>query len=116
MKTNNTEGLTLFEINVLIQQGGKFIMFPFIIAEMVKKIKEPNIYFIRPNEGTLKYALRHFYLNLSLSCRNFPYAPIYVVKSFFYLIKGGKDYTETILNDLNSNKSTYKPQSKLLYK
>ncbi|QLC65533.1 hypothetical protein LPB248_04270 [Flavobacterium sp. LPB0248] len=105
MKTNNIEGLTMFEINVLIQQGGKFIMFPFIISEMVKRIKEPNIYFIRPDEGTFKYALKHFFLNLSASWRSFPYTPIYVAKSFFYLMKGGKNYTETILKDLNSNNS-----------
>ncbi|WP_290970570.1 hypothetical protein [Flavobacterium sp.] len=61
MKTNNIEGLTAFEINVLIQQGGKFIMFPFIISEMVKRIKDSNVYFIRPNESTLKYALKHFF-------------------------------------------------------
>ncbi|SCY24502.1 hypothetical protein [Flavobacterium anhuiense] len=114
MKTNNIEGLTMFEINVLIQQGGKFIMFPFIVSEMVKKNKAPNIYFIRPNEGTFKYALKHFLLNLSVSWRIFPYAPIYVVKSLFYFLKGGKDYTETILKDLNSNKPTYKP-SKLSF-
>ncbi|MHC0445633.1 hypothetical protein ACWA1F_09480 [Flavobacterium sp. 3-218] len=115
MKTNNIEGLTMFEINVLIQQGGKFIMYPFIISEMVKRIKESNIYFIRPNEGTFKYALKHFFLNLSASWRIFPYTPIYILKSLFYLIKGGKDYTETILKDLNTNKPIYKPQSKLSY-
>lgn len=26
MKTNNTEGLTPFEINVLVQQGGRFVI------------------------------------------------------------------------------------------
>jgi hypothetical protein len=115
MKTNNTEGLTMFEINVLIQQGGKFIIFPFIISKMVKKIKESNIYFIRPNEGTFKYALKHFFLNLSLSLRFFPFAPIYIAKSLFYLIKGGKDYTDTILKDLDTNRPVYTPQLKLSY-
>ncbi|WP_278022335.1 hypothetical protein [Flavobacterium ginsengisoli] len=61
MKTNNIEGLTPFEINLLIQQGGKFIIFPFIISKMVKRIKETNIYFIRPNESTFKYAIKHFF-------------------------------------------------------
>ena len=27
MKTENIEGLTLFEINLLIQQGGRFVTF-----------------------------------------------------------------------------------------
>ncbi|WP_343589950.1 hypothetical protein [Flavobacterium sp.] len=115
MKTNNIEGLTPFEINLLIQQGGKFIIFPFIISKMVKRIKETNIYFIRPNESTFKYAMKHFSLNLSLSLRIFPLAPIYIIMSFFYLMKGGKDYTETMLEDLNTNSPIYKPQSKLSY-
>ncbi|MCR4030405.1 MULTISPECIES: hypothetical protein [Flavobacterium] len=116
MKTNNTEGLTMFEINVLIQQGAKFIVFPFIFSKMVKRIKESNIYFVRPNESTFKYALKHFYLNLSVSWRIFPYGPIYVLKSLFFLIKGGKDYTETILKDLSRNNPVYNPQTRLSYK
>ncbi|MXO06800.1 hypothetical protein [Flavobacterium sp. HBTb2-11-1] len=115
MKANNVEGLTLFEINLLIQQGGKFIMFPFIISKIVKKVKEPNIYFIRPNEGTFKYALRHFFLNMSLSLHFSLFAPIYIIKSLFYLMKGGKDYTETILKDLDTNSPTYTPQFTLSY-
>lgn len=116
MKTNNIEGLTMFEINVLVQQGGKFIVFPFILSKMVKRIKNSNIYFIRPEESTFKYALKHFFLNLSESWRIFPYGPIYVLKSLFYLIKGGRDYTETILKDLNRHNPIYNPQSKLSYK
>ncbi|WP_289665994.1 hypothetical protein [Flavobacterium panacagri] len=115
MKTNNIEGLTMFEINVLIQQGAKFIIFPFIISKMVKRIKESNIYFIRPNESTFKYALKHFFINLSAGWRIFPYGPIYVLKSLYYLIKGGKDYTDTILKDLNTNKPVYNPRSRLSY-
>ncbi len=115
MKTNNTEGLTPFEINLLIQQGGKFVKFPFIVSKMVKRIKKPNVYFIRPNEGTFKYAIKHFFLNLSLSMSIFPLAPIYIIKSLFYLMIGGKDYTDTILNDLNTNSTIYTPQSKLSY-
>lgn len=115
MKTNNIEGLTMFEINVLIQQGGKFIIFPFIISEMVKRIKESNVYFIRPNESTFKYALKHFFLNLSLSWHIFPYAPIYIMKSLFYLMKGGKDYTENILKDLDTNSPIYTPHFTISY-
>nr|WP_294783660.1 hypothetical protein [uncultured Flavobacterium sp.] len=103
MKTNNTEGLTMFEINVLVQQGGKFVAFPNAISKLFKRFKLSNVYFIRPNETTFKYALKHFFLNLSLSWRIMPYAPIYMLKSLLYLLVGGKDYTLTILDDLNQN-------------
>ncbi|MCC9063981.1 hypothetical protein [Flavobacterium piscisymbiosum] len=114
MKTNNTEGLTMFEINVLIQQGGRFVIFPNTISKLVKKFKCSNIYFIRPEEKTFKYALKHFFVNLAVSWRAFPLAPIYVVTSLYYLIKGGKDYTQTILSELNRNNPVYNPNTQYL--
>ncbi|PBJ12233.1 hypothetical protein [Flavobacterium sp. ACN6] len=114
MKTNNIEGLTMFEINVLVQQGGRFIIFPNTISKLMKKFKASNVYFIRPEENTFKYALKHFFRNLSAGWRIFPYGPIYVVKSFYYLIKGGRDYTQIILSELNKNNPVYNPDTKYL--
>ncbi|SHH18618.1 hypothetical protein [Flavobacterium defluvii] len=90
MKTENIEGLTLFEINQLIQQGGKFVMFP----NLMTKIKSNTIYFIRPEEKTFKYALKHFLKNILQGWRSIPLRPFYVSKSLFYLAIGGKDYTQ----------------------
>lgn len=115
MKTNNIEGLSTFEINVLVQQGARFVMFPYTISRLVRRIKSSNIYFIRPHENTLKYALKHFFLNLSLSWRLIPYGPIYIMKSIFYLLKGGKDYTEIILQDLDVNNTDYHPNLQYLH-
>lgn len=114
MKTNNTEGLTMFEINVLVQQGGRFVVFPNTISKLFKKFKRSNIYFVRPEENTFKYALKHFFLNLTVSWKMFPLGPVYVIKSLYYLIKGGKDYTEAILDELNQNKPAYNPDIKFL--
>lgn len=114
MKTNNIEGLSIFEINVLIQQGGKFVIFPYTISKLVKKIKNSNIYFIRPNENTFKYALKHFFINLSMGWRTFPFGPIYTIKSLYYLIIGGKDYTDIILSDLAENNPQYNAEIQYL--
>jgi len=110
MKTNNIEGLTMFEINVLVQQGGRFVIFPNTISNLMKKFKGSNIYFVRPEEKTFKYALKHFAKNLALGWKSFPWGPLYVVKSFYYLIKGGKDYTQPILTELNKNNPVYQPE------
>ena len=65
MKTKNTEGLTLFEINQLLQQGGKFVVFPYTISVLLWSFKKDSqIYFIRPGEITLRYSLGYFFLNL----------------------------------------------------
>ncbi|GAA3771304.1 hypothetical protein [Flavobacterium ginsengiterrae] len=114
MKANNTEGLTMFEINVLVQQGGRFVIFPNTISKIFKNFKRSNIYFVRPEENTFKYALKHCFLNLTVSWKTFPWGPVYVIKSLYYLIKGGKDYTQTILEHLNRNNPSYNPDIKFL--
>ncbi|WP_343697357.1 hypothetical protein [Flavobacterium sp.] len=105
MKTENIEGLSLFEINLLIQQGGRFVMFP----NLMTKIKSYTIYFIRPEEKPFKYALKHFLKNIVQGWRSLPLRPFYVSKSLFYLAIGGKDYTHNILADLKQINPVYNP-------
>lgn len=105
MKTENIEGLTLFEINILIQQGGRFVMFPNLIS----KLKSSTIYFVRPEEKIFKYAFKHFLKNLSNGWRTFPLRPFYISKSLFYLAIGGRDYTHNILADLKQINPIYNP-------
>ncbi|KAF2338045.1 hypothetical protein [Flavobacterium ginsenosidimutans] len=105
MKTENIEGLSLFEINLLIQQGGRFVMFP----NLMTKIKSYTIYFIRPDEKTYKYALKHFLKNIALGWRSLPLRPSYISKSLFYLTIGGKDCTQNILANLKQINPIYNP-------
>ncbi|MBF4516370.1 hypothetical protein IRZ71_08450 [Flavobacterium sp. ANB] len=105
MKTENIEGLTLFEINLLIQQGGRFVMFP----NLMTKLKSSTIYFVRPEEKIRKYALKHFLKNFANGWRTFPLRPFYASKSLFYLAIGGRDYTHNILADLKQINPVYNP-------
>ena len=98
MKTENIEGLTLFEINLLIQQGGRFVTF----SNLNNNLKDSTIYFIRPGEKPFKYVVKHFLKNLSNSWRKFPLRPFYISKSLFYLAIGGKNYTRSLLADYNT--------------
>lgn len=98
MKTENIEGLSLFEINLLIQQGGRFVTFP----NLAHNLKTPTIYFIRPGEKTFKYALKHFIKNLSSSWKTLPIRPFHLSKSLFYLAIGGKDYTHSLVAEMNT--------------
>ena len=53
-------------------------------------------------------SLKHFFLNLKSCWNESLFQPIYSIKSLFYLIKGGKDYTQDVLNDLNQNNPIYR--------
>ena len=105
MKTKNIDGLSVFEINMLVQQGGRFVMFPNLMSQL----KSSTIYFVRPDEKIFKYALRHFFKNILHSWRNFPLRPFHISKSLFYMAIGGKDYTQNILADLNQINPNYNP-------
>ncbi|MDW8852814.1 hypothetical protein SD960_22135 [Flavobacterium sp. MMLR14_040] len=105
MKTENIEGLSLFEINVLLQQGGRFVMFP----NLMTKTKSSTIYFVRPEEKVFKYSLRHFLKNLKNAWRTLPLRPFYVSKSLFYLAIGGTVYTHNILADLKQINPIHNP-------
>ncbi|WP_431244690.1 hypothetical protein ACQ9BO_10725 [Flavobacterium sp. P21] len=96
MKTENIDGLTLFEINLLIQQGGRFVTFP----NTMTKQKSSTIYFLRPGEKVFKYALKHFIKNLVQGWKSIPLRPFHVSKSLFYLAIGGRDHTYSILADI----------------
>lgn len=101
MKTENIEGLSLFEINILLQQGGRFVMLPNLMT------KSSTIYFVRPEEKIIKYSLRHFLKNLKNALHAFPLSPFYAFKSLFYLAMGGKVYTHNILVDLKQIDPVY---------
>ncbi|MDR6761631.1 hypothetical protein J2Y38_001840 [Flavobacterium sp. 2755] len=105
MKTENIDGLTLFEINLLIQQGARFVMFP----NMMSKSKNSTIYFVRPEEKTFKYAIKHFLKNIANCWHTIPFRPLYLSKSLFYLAIGGQNYTHAVLADLKTINPVYNP-------
>jgi hypothetical protein len=110
MKTKNTEGLTNFEINQIIQQGGKFVSFPYTVSILFMSYKKSSpIYFIRSGENTLRYSLSYILLNLAFGWWGFPFGPIYTISALYYHTIGGKDCTQTILNDLEQNNAVYSP-------
>lgn len=106
MKTKviNTEGLSSFEINTLVQQGGKFVSFPYSILKNLKKYRRNyNVYFIRPNESSIKYSLQFLFTKITVGWWAYPWKPADFFKSIYYILIGGKDLTETMLRELNSN-------------
>ncbi|OXA85461.1 hypothetical protein [Flavobacterium hercynium] len=102
MKTKNIEGLSVFEINMLVQQGGRFIVYPAIMNQFKKT---PIAYFVRANESSFKYAMNHFVLNL----RVFHRRPFSVIRSMFDILGGGEESTEFVLMELTQNNHTYTP-------
>jgi hypothetical protein len=113
MKIKNTEGLSVSQIRDLVQQGGKFVIFPYTISFLIMTLKRSSyIYFIRPDENTFKYSYGYVLLNLIVGWWGIPWGPIYTIGALCNHITGGKDFTEAVLseliqNDPEANTSTY---------
>jgi hypothetical protein len=109
----NINGLSVQQIQSMVQQGGKFVVFPYTISILVMTFKRSSdIYFIKPGEGTLGYSFPFVLLNLVLGWWGFPWGPIYTIGSMIDHFSGGKNITGDVLphlihNDPNANTSTY---------
>ena len=54
MQIKNIEGLPVAEIKRLVNQGGKFVIFPYTISILVMTFqRNSSIYLIRPEENSI---------------------------------------------------------------
>ncbi|MBS7231674.1 hypothetical protein KHA90_11620 [Flavobacterium psychroterrae] len=113
MEIKNIEGLSVSQVRDLVQQGGKFVVFPYTVSFILMTLKRSSaIYFIRPDENTFKYSYGYVILNFFVGWWGFPWGPIYTIGSMYHHIVGGKDFTEVVMsqlvqNDPQANTSTY---------
>ncbi|AWH85704.1 hypothetical protein HYN59_11560 [Flavobacterium album] len=113
MQIKNIQGLRVAEIGQLVNQGGKFVIFPYTVSIVVMTFKRPSsIYFIRPDEGTFKYSYKHVAVNAVMGWWGIPWGPIYTIGAMYHQLSGGKDVTQAVMSDLiqndpEANTSTY---------
>ena len=104
MEINNTEGLSVSQIRALVNQGGKFVYFPYAISIVVMTFqRKSDIYFIQPGENSFKYSVGYFFINLIAGWWGIPWGPIYTLGALFSHIGGGKNVTEEIVSHLIQN-------------
>jgi hypothetical protein len=109
----NIDGLSVAQIQSMVNQGGKFVVFPYTISILIMTFKRSSdIYFIRPGEGTLGYSWGFVLINLILGWWGIPWGPIYTIGALFNHLSGGKNVTLDVMphliqNDPNANTSTY---------
>jgi hypothetical protein len=113
VQINNLENLSVAELRSLVNQGGKFVYFPYTISIIFMTFQnKSDIYFIRPNENSLKYSVGFILMNLVLGWWGIPWGPIYTIGALIAHLGGGKDVTEPIMshmiqNDPNAATNTY---------
>jgi hypothetical protein len=100
----NTEGLSTIQLADYIKQGGKFVIFQYTVSIVVMTFKRnSSVYFIKPGEGTFKYAWPHTCLNIIMGWWGIPWGPIYTIGCLVTNLGGGKDFTSEFANQLGLN-------------
>jgi hypothetical protein len=113
MEIKNIEGLRVSQIRDMVQQGGKFVVFPYTVSFILMTLKRSSdIYFIKADENTFKYSYGYVFLNLIVGWWGFPWGPIYTIGSAYHHIVGGKDLTPEVMSHLmqhdpEANTNTY---------
>jgi hypothetical protein len=101
---NNIEGLSVNQIKSYVNQGGKFVLFPYTISFVVMTLKRSSdIYFIKPGESTTKYSAGFIIMNLLLGWWGIPWGPVYTIGALIDHIRGGKDITQEVMSHLIQN-------------
>ncbi|PXY43079.1 hypothetical protein [Flavobacterium hydrophilum] len=104
MEIKNIEGLKVSQIRDMVQQGGKFVVFPYTVSFILMTLKRSSdIYFIKADENTFKYSYGYVFLNLIVGWWGFPWGPIYTIGSAYHHIVGGKDLTPEVMSHLTQH-------------
>lgn len=109
----NIEGLSVSQIRQMVDNGGRFVIFPYTVSLVVMTFKRgSSIYFIKPNERSIKHSYKHVLVNSTLGWWGIPWGPIYTIGSMYHHIMGGKDVTNDVMthliqHDPEANTSTY---------
>ncbi|GAB3510778.1 hypothetical protein [Emticicia fontis] len=109
----NVENLSVADVRNLVNQGGKFVIFPYTISIVVMTFqRSSDIYFIRPDESSFKHSAGYLLMNFFLGWWGIPWGPIYTIGALFTQLSGGKDVTQEVMthliqNDPNAATNTY---------
>jgi hypothetical protein len=104
MKIIGIEGMTMNELNMQVQAGGKFVIFQYCISVIVMTFRRPSdIYFIKAGESAVSKGIGFTLLSLLLGWWGIPWGPIYTIASLVTNFNGGKDVTNEVLASLKQS-------------
>lgn len=119
MQIKNIDDLSVPQIRAIVDDGGKFVYFPYTISIGIATFKRSSsIYLIRSGENSFKHSYRYVLTNGILGWWGIPWGPVYTIGSVYHHMKGGKDVTDEIMSQLaqedpEANTSTYNIDGKV---
>ena len=94
MQIKGTEGLSVTEVNMELQRGGKFVIYQYCISIVILTFRQPSdIYFVKADENAVVKGLPFTLLSLLAGWWGIPWGPIYTIGALGRNLGGGKDVT-----------------------
>lgn len=98
MQIKGVDGMSVGEVQDLVRQGGRFVVYSYCVSILVMTFKRSSdIHFLRPGEGAFLPGLPYTLLSLFLGWWGFPWGFIYTPMALVQNLGGGKDVTVEVM-------------------
>ncbi len=95
---NGTEGMTIEDIELELDKGGRFVVFQYCISILIMTFRRvSDIYFIKAGEFTFGLSIKYTLVSLLFGWWGIPWGPIYTIGAIFSNLFGGKDVTYQLM-------------------
>lgn len=97
------DNMTMSEINHELQQGGKFVTYPFVISFILATQRNSSdVIFVRHDENTFAKGLKYFFITVVFGWWGIPWGFIYTPMALLKIIMGGDNVTKLVMqNDIS---------------
>ena len=118
MKVNGIEGLSLEEMQSLVQQGAKFVMYEYAISILIMTFKRSSdVYFVKADENAIVKGLGFTAISLLFGWWGFPWGiiatPIQVTRNLGGLFSrpSAEKPSKALANILKADMAARRPHS-----
>jgi hypothetical protein len=101
MKIVGIEGMSVGDLQVELQRGGKFVIFQYCVSIVILTFKRPSsIYFVKAGKSAVGKGLVFSIISFLFGWWGIPWGPIYTIQALVVNFQGGKDVTQEVAASL----------------
>ena len=94
---HNIDDLTEEQFHYEINNGGRFVHFPYCVSIIVLTFSRySDVFFIKRGESTFQYGQKYAIISLLAGWWGFPFGPIFTLWALFVNCTGGEDVTSKL--------------------
>lgn len=98
MKIKNINGLSAFDLQQEVKNGGRFVYYAYTVSLLIITFKRTSgVYLVKQAEKSSVKGLPFTIISFLFGWWGIPFGPKYTVESILTNMRGGKDVTEEIM-------------------